>query len=226
MNLIKKVSVFLGKNIAKQTIKQKNKFRKDFNDKDIEEIIILGLYMFLKTCTWLILLLVITKFIFYKIIKESGIYNNQVNLHLILIYIYLFFYFIFRRKFGGAHFQNSFICTIFSIFFPIAFSYVALQFNFHFIYIITAYIFSYFSAFYKGVIDSPKKPLTPTIKQNLKHKGVVQLTYVFFFHIILYFNINSFFILKAISNVITLSIFSSFVNLYFGKPSTTGGESY
>lgn len=223
MGLTKKIAAFIGRKISSHTLKHKDKLKKDFSEKDIEEVIILGCHMFLKVSIWLISLFVVTKFVFYKVFKGAIINSNQIDFHLALVYIYVFIYWLFRRKFGGAHFQNDLLCTIFSIVLPIIFSYLSLIVNINLIYIITAYIFSYFTALHKGVIDSTKKPLKSLHKAKLKREGLFQLTYVLIVNVLIYLAYKHAFenisILKNISNIITLSSFTFFINIYFGKPS-------
>lgn len=220
--LTKKIAICLGTWISKYTIQHKYKF-KNFSDKDIENITILGCHMIVKNLLWLISLFVITKFFFYKLLNNTAINSSQINLHLVLVYIYVFTYWIFRRKFGGAHFNSDFLCSIFSIILPILFSYLSLNINFNFIYIILAYIFSYFTAIYKGVVDSPKKPLTSSQKAKLKREGILLLKVISFFHISIY--ILNYLILKSyviytISNIVVFSVLSSYGSLYFGKNSS------
>lgn len=219
MSITKKLATSTGKIISKYMIKHNLRLNPDYSDKDIESLAILGCHMFIRICIWLISLFVIIKFFFYNLFNQLQLYDGQINSHLILAYTYIFVYWLFRRKFGGFHFNNEFICSLISTILPVLFSYISIIiFNINFLYIVLAYIFSYFTVFFIGVVDSTLKPLKPQHKANLKREGLIKLTLVLFLHVTIYFaghlNCNKFLI--SISNVITLSVLSSFFNLYFG----------
>lgn len=129
-----------------------------------------------------------------------------------IAFIYYISFILIRTRFGGWHANSPYTCMILSIIFPLAFSYVAIHITIPNYIVIFTYVFAYFTAFYKGVVDNPNKRLKEFRKKRFKKQGLIILTIICIIHTLIIIN-N----LHLFSNILTLSLLSSFGNLYFGK---------
>ncbi len=146
---------------------------------------------FITNCIFLSLLFLIAQIIHFKL----------------EVFVFLCVYLPLRRSFGGYHAKTEYACLFISVALPITASYIANKVNINYLVGIIVYMFSYATAFIKGVVDNSKKRLKPEQKIKFKKQGIILLLGVTFIHL--------FFVKDmVVSNIIIIALFVSFGNLY------------
>lgn len=177
------------KRIAKIISKKLSKYS---NVECSEEKITYGLTKVLSFLLWTILLFIFSKPL--NVTKET--------FTVFIIYLLL------RRNFGGAHAKTYAMCLLLSTLIPVVLGIISTKITLSIPFIAVIYIFSYATAFIKGVVDNPKKRLTQNEKSKFKKDGLITLTIILIINILCIKYI-------IISNCIVSGVFWAFINLYF-----------
>ncbi|WP_432408528.1 accessory gene regulator B family protein [Wukongibacter sp. M2B1] len=185
-----------------------SKYFEEFSKDEIENIITYNMVNNIKQWIWIIALLLST-----WLLLIAGI---DIRFTTLIIFITIV---AFRSRFGGYHADSAKVCIIISTIIPIVCAYITIFLDFNLYLIVTVYIFAYFTAFKKGVVDHPNrrfqegnKILNLEMKRRLFKTGVILLVAINIIHIHL-FLIGY----VSISDAMTLGTLISFINLYFGK---------
>lgn len=199
---------YLGKKLTKLSA-DSNRLR-GYNREQYEAILVYQMTVFLKTIIGIVLLIIST-WIIGCLIEDDNYYYTTFIVSVTL--------FSFKKLFGGYHNDNEVVCILISIVVLLAISYLALKQNFNIYIIVLIYVFSYVTAFRKGVVDSPQKRfkkgnkiLTLELKERFLRIGLLLLVITTIVHIFLFFQGDT-----LASNSIALALFLAFFNLYFGK---------
>ncbi|MCT4620823.1 MAG: accessory gene regulator B family protein [Marinisporobacter sp.] len=132
-----------------------------------------------------------------------------------VMFILIITFVVLRMKFGGWHSESKGVCITLTIIVPIVYVFIIKAYDLPLIFTFITYLFAYLSAFLKGVVDNPKKELSSDKKSRFKLQGIIILTFIGAIHIFVLSNH-----LTNISEGMTLSIFTSFINLYFNQTKT------
>ena len=149
--------------------------------------------------------------------------NNIIFLSLLLIFSLvmgvwkqaLLFTAIFlplRSKWGGWHVKSDYLCLAISVVIPIIVAFITKIIDVNYIFIILIYVFAYITAIKIGVVDNPNKRLKLERKAKFKKQGLIILTIITIVHIAIFMAGYA-----EINDIISITVFLAFFNLWFGK---------
>ncbi|WP_432401044.1 accessory gene regulator B family protein [Wukongibacter sp. M2B1] len=205
--MINRTANKIGKALADPVADSKYFYDK-FSHEQLEQIITFNLIGNIKQGLWVLALIIL------------AVTLNFLGIDIRFTTFVIFITFVsFRRKFGGYHADSQIACLIISTVIVVVLAFIATVMDFNIYFIFAVYIFAYYTAYKKGVVDHPNrrfsnenKILNLEMKQRLFKIGVRLLIIVNVIHILLYITGH-----VVTSNAILLGVFISFANLYFGK---------
>lgn len=207
--MINRIATFTGKKIAQNIKPNKNhncsNILDRFTDIEIEQILIYKITNNLKYCAWVFLISLIT----YMLWK----FGTDIRYTTFTFFVIIS---LLRNMFGGYHHHSEMVCLVISTIIPILAGYLAIKLDYNIYFIVSVYVFSYLTAFFKKTVDNPNKRfeegnkrLTIDRKNLLFKLGIILLISTTIVHIFVYFTGY-----REISNSMTLAVFISFVNLH------------
>lgn len=207
--MVRKIANKWGKYLAEVSANS-NKFEDKYSYEEIESILIYKITGILKKIEWIVLLALLSSVIFL-FIKDTRFINTTGIFFITILAL--------RNFFGGFHANSEVVCLAISTLVPVVMGYLSLKVNINFYLILVIYLFAYFSAIKKGVVDHPNKRfsnnnklLTLQVKSVLFKIGFSMLIIINIINISMYYMNYS-----LVSNAIALGVCTSTINLYFGK---------
>lgn len=205
--MINAIANKIGKLLAEPTANSKY-YKDQYTKEQVEQILIYDMTGRLKEILWVVLLIIFT----FSLLM----FGYDIRITTLIAYIIIK---SFRRKFGGYHANSEVVCMIITTFIPLMVGYMSITMDLNVIHITVIYLFAYVSAIKNGVVDHPNrrfeegnKVLNLKMKKRLFMAGMATLSLVTVLQFIIYYKE-----FVAISNAISLGVFISFINLYFGK---------
>ncbi len=185
-----------------------SKKHQSYSQNQIEQIITSSIIASLRFIRWSLLLLILSNIIFF--------FGIDIRLSTLIVFLNTM---IFRNRFGGYHADSEKACMIISTIIPLILGYIVIILDFNIYFIITIYLFAYYTAARKGVVDHPNRRFEEGNEiLNLNMKSRLFKTGIALLIIINIINLYFFFTgCMTISDSILLGTLISFVSLYFGK---------